>query len=127
RAGVAGFAGRPAGAAAIRDLVAGIAARGVFARCDGVASGYLGTAEIGAEILTAVAGVKTANPAARYCCHPVIGDPDRGIYVRAEVAEFIRARLVPAADVVTPNPFELAYLSGGRPRASAGGAIGGVA
>jgi pyridoxine kinase len=121
--GYGDFRGRPADAAAIRDLVEGIAARGALARCDGIASGYLGTAEIGVEILAAVASVKTANPAARYCCDPVIGDTDRGIYVRADVAELIRARLVPTADVVTPNPFELTYLSGGHACASLGDAI----
>lgn len=124
--GYGDFRGRPADAATIRDLVAGIAARGALARCDGVASGYLGTAEIGVEILAAVANVKAANPAARYCCDPVIGDADRGIYVRAEVAEFIRAHLVPAADVVTPNPFELTYLSGGRACASPGDVIAAI-
>jgi pyridoxine kinase len=124
--GYGDFRGRPADPAAVRDLVEGIAARGALARCDGVASGYLGTAEIGAEILAAVASVKTASPAARYCCDPVIGDTDRGIYVRPEVAELIRARLVPAADVVTPNPFELAYLSGGRACASLGDAVAAI-
>jgi len=109
--GYGDFRGRAADAATIRDLVQGIAARGV-AHCDGVLSGYLGTAENGAEILAAVARVRAENPAARYCCDPVIGDADRGIYVRAEVADFIRVHLVPAADVVTPNAFELAYLSG---------------
>jgi pyridoxine kinase len=106
------FRGGAADTAAIRDLVAGIAARGVLAGCDGVISGYLGTAEIGAEVLAAAACVKTANRSARYCCDPVIGDSDRGVYVRAEVADFIRARLVPAADVVTPNQFELDFVSG---------------
>jgi pyridoxine kinase len=110
--GYGDFRGRAADAALIHDLVQGIAARGAFARCDGVISGYLGTADIGAEILAAVARVKAANPAAPYCCDPVIGDTDRGIYVRAEVADFIRMRLVVAADVVTPNPFELTHLTG---------------
>jgi pyridoxine kinase len=109
--------GRVADAGAVRDLVAGIAARGALSRCDGVVSGYVGSAEIGAEILAAVEQVKAANPAARYCCDPVIGDADRGVYVRPEVAEFLRERAVPAADVVTPNAFELAYLAG-RPSAT---------
>src|ERR1700742_4512801 len=78
--GYGDFRGRPADPVAIPDLVAGIAARGALAKCDGVASGYLGTAAIGAEILAAVARVKAANPTARYCCDPVIGDIDRGIY-----------------------------------------------
>jgi pyridoxine kinase len=105
------FRGRTADAAAIRELVAGIAERGVLGRCDGVISGYVGAADIGAEILAAVGAVKAANPAARYCCDPVIGDAGRGVYVRDDVAGLIRARAVPAADVLTPNQFELEYLA----------------
>jgi pyridoxine kinase len=110
--GYGDFTGRVADAAAIRALIKGIAARGALARCDGVISGYLGAAEIGAEILAAVGAVKAATRAAPYCCDPVIGDVDRGIYVRADVVEFLRAEAVPAADVVTPNAFELGWLTG---------------
>jgi pyridoxine kinase len=106
------FRGRVADAAAIRELVQGIAARGALGRCDGVLSGYVGAAAIGAEILAAVGAVRAANPAARYCCDPVIGDADRGVYVRPDVAGFLRAEAVPAADVVTPNAFELGWLTG---------------
>ena len=105
------FRGRAADPAAVRELVEGLAARGALGRCDGVLSGYVGAAAIGHEILAAVARVKAANPAARYCCDPVIGDAGR-VYVPAEVAELIRARALPAADVVTPNRFELDWLSG---------------
>jgi len=110
--GYGAWTGRVSDAAAIRELVDGIAARDVLARCDGVLSGYLGAADIGEEILAAVTRVKAANPAARYCCDPVIGDVEHGVYVRPEVAGFLRARAVPAADVVTPNHFELDRLSG---------------
>jgi pyridoxine kinase len=105
------FRGRAADAAAVRELVDGIGAHGALGRCDGVISGYLGTAEIGAEVLAAVDKVKSANPAARYCCDPVIGDVGPGVYVRPEVADFLRERALPAADVVTPNQFELDHLS----------------
>ena len=115
--GYGDFRGRTADAALVRQLVDGVAARGAFARCDGVISGYVGAAEIGDEILTAVDRVKAASPAARYCCDPVIGDADRGTYVAPAVAEFLRARAVPAADVVTPNAFELDVLAG-RPSAT---------
>jgi pyridoxine kinase len=94
--------------------VQGIAARGVFGECDGVLSGYIGSAGIGATILEAVEMVKHANPSARYCCDPVIGDLDRGVYVDAGVAEFIRQRALPLADLITPNQFELDFLSGRR-------------
>jgi len=100
----------------IREVVDGIAARGVLGECDGVLSGYIGSAEIGAAILDAVARVKAANPAARCCCDPVIGDVGRGIFVRDGVAEFFRTKAVPAADVVTPNQFELDHLTGGESR-----------
>ena len=105
------FRGQTSDAAAIRDLVAGIAARGALDTCDGVLSGYLGSAAIGAEVLAAVEQVKAANPAARYCCDPVIGDAGR-VYVPADVAELMRTRALPAADIVTPNQFELEFLSG---------------
>ena len=96
----------------IRELMAGIEQRGVLGECDGVLSGYMGGADIGEAILDAVAAVKRANPAARYCCDPVIGDVGRGVFVRDGIPEFMRDKAVPAADVVTPNQFELDYLSG---------------
>ncbi|HMK81738.1 MAG TPA: pyridoxal kinase PdxY [Xanthobacteraceae bacterium] len=98
-------------AALIGDLVKGLAARHVLGTCDGVLSGYMGSADIGAAILDAVAQVKAASPKARYCCDPVIGDVGRGIFVRPGIAEFMREQAVPAADVITPNQFELDLLA----------------
>ena len=63
-------------------------------------------------VLDAVARVKAANPAAVYCCDPVMGDVGRGMFVRPGIPEFMRDRVVPAADVVTPNHFELDFLAG---------------
>jgi pyridoxine kinase len=77
-----------------------------------VISGYMGAAEIGEAILAAVARVRAANGDARYCCDPVIGDVGRGIFVRPGIPEFMRDRAVPMADVITPNQFELDFLSG---------------
>jgi len=96
----------------IDELVEGIAERGVLPSCDGVISGYMGSADIGNAILAAVAKVRTANPAATFCCDPVIGDVGRGIFVRPGIPEFMRDKAVPAADVITPNQFELEILAG---------------
>ena len=98
-------------AEAIRAVVQGIEERGVLGECDGVLSGYLGSPEIGAAVADAVAQVKGANPAARYCCDPVIGDVGLGVFVRPGIPEFFKQRLLPMADVVTPNQFELDFLS----------------
>jgi len=100
------------GASAIRDVVAGMAELGVLPSCGGVLSGYMGSVEIGEAIVDAVAEVKSASPAARYCCDPVIGDVGRGVFVRPGIPEFMRERAVPAADIVTPNQFELEQLVG---------------
>lgn len=96
----------------IEELVDGIDRRGVLARCDGVLSGYMGSADIGNAILGTVARVREANPQARYCCDPVIGDVGRGVFVRPGIPEFMREQAVPAADIVTPNQFELDHLTG---------------
>jgi pyridoxine kinase len=95
----------------ISEVVTGIDQRGVLGECNGVLSGYLGSAEIGDAVLEAVKMVKRANPAAKYCCDPVIGDVGRGIFVREGIPEFMKKQAVPAADVITPNQFELDYLS----------------
>ena len=100
------------GADLIRDCVEGIAERGALARCDAVLSGYMGAADIGTAILDAAARVKAANPAAFYCCDPVIGDVGRGVFVRPGIPEFIRDQALPAADIATPNQFELEWLTG---------------
>src|SRR5262249_3506556 len=110
--GYGSWQGRVFDAGMISEVVAGIQQRGVLGECDGVLSGYMGSAGIGAAILDAVTMVKQANPAARYCCDPVIGDVGRGVFVREGIPEFMKDKAVPAADVITPNHFELDYLSG---------------
>ncbi len=110
--GYGAWTGRVFEASLISELLDGIAARGVLGTCDGVLSGYMGSAETGAAILDAVARVRAANPHARYCCDPVIGDVGRDIYVRPGIPEFMREQAVRAADIVTPNQFELDYLAG---------------
>lgn len=96
----------------IAAVVQGIDERGVLPQVDAVLSGYQGGEAVGAEILKAVALVKQRNPRAIYCCDPVMGDVGRGMYVREGIPEFMRDHVVPAAQVVTPNQFELDYLTG---------------
>jgi pyridoxine kinase len=110
--GYGAWRGRAFDAGLIRELVLGIEERGVLGSCDGILSGYMGSAEIGASILDAVVRVRAANPKACYCCDPVIGDVGRGVFVQLGIAEFMRQHAVPAADIVTPNHFELDHLTG---------------
>lgn len=111
--GYGAWRGKVFDAQLIRDCVEGIAERGVLGRCDALLSGYMGSAAIGEAILDAMARVKAANPRAIWCCDPVIGDVDRGIYVREGIPEFFRDHALPAAEIATPNQFELEWLTGG--------------
>ena len=96
----------------VAEVIAGVEDRGALAECEAVLSGYQGAEAVGAVILDAVARVKGHNPDAVYCCDPVMGDVGRGMFVRPGIPEFMRDRVVPAADVVTPNHFELDFLAG---------------
>lgn len=96
----------------VREVIAGIADRGVLGEADAVLSGYQGDPAVGAVILDAVAKVKELNPDAVYCCDPVMGDVGRGMFVRPGIPEFMRDTVVPQADIVTPNHFELDFLAG---------------
>lgn len=96
----------------LRMVLQGVAERGAFARCQAVLSGYMGAAALGEVILDTVADVRAANPAALYCCDPVMGDEGTGLYVRPDIPAFMARRAVPAAHIVTPNQFELRLLTG---------------
>ena len=98
--------------AEIAGLFDGIAALGVLPGIDAVLSGYLGDAATGPVLLDIVARVRKANPQALICIDPVIGDTDTGSYVTEGIAEFFRDQALALADIVTPNQFELEFLSG---------------
>jgi pyridoxine kinase len=110
--GYGAWRGEVFAAARIGDVVDGIAERGALAACDGVLSGYVGAVDTGEAILAAVGKVKAHNANASYCCDPVIGNRARGEFVRPGVADFMRERAMPAAQIVTPNHFELDRLAG---------------
>jgi pyridoxine kinase len=99
-------------AAEVAALFDGVAALGVLPGIDAVLSGYLGDAATGPVLLDIVGQVRAANPRALFCCDPVIGDIDTGAYVTDGIAEFFRDRALAAADIATPNRFELEYLTG---------------
>lgn len=98
----------------VAELLDGIEARGVLPGCSGVLSGYMGSEGTVAAVVAAVARVRQASPGALYCCDPVMGDVGRGVFVRPELPELIGAQAIPAADIVTPNQFELELLTGRR-------------
>ncbi|MEV0940937.1 pyridoxal kinase PdxY [Micromonospora wenchangensis] len=96
----------------VAEVIEGIADRGVLGTADAVLSGYQGDPAMGAVILAAADRVRAANPDAVYCCDPVMGDTGRGMFVRPGIPEYLRDVVVPRADIITPNHFELDFLAG---------------
>lgn len=99
----------------VRDVILGIEERGVLGEIDVVLSGYQGSDGIGDVILDAVARVKSANPDAVYSCDPVMGNAKSGCFVAPAIPILLRERVVPNADIITPNQFELGFLTGTEP------------
>jgi pyridoxine kinase len=84
-------------------------------RLDGIAaviSGYLADAAQAETVKHVTALVRRRSERAIYCCDPVMGDTPKGLYVAEEIAQAIAEELAPAADIITPNLFELERLAG---------------
>ncbi len=99
----------------VREVITGIEERGAFGSIDVILSGYQGSEGIADVILDAVAGIKQANPTAIYACDPVMGNATSGCFVAPAIPVLLRERVVPAADLITPNQFELGYLTDTEP------------
>ena len=99
----------------VREVITGIEERGVFGQIDAILSGYQGGEGIGDVIIDAVARVKSANPSAVYACDPVMGNAKSGCFVAPAIPVLLRERVVPVADIITPNQFELGFLTDTEP------------
>ena len=99
----------------VAEIILGVQERGVFPQIDAVLSGYQGGVGIGDVIIDAVRRVKAANPSALYACDPVMGNAKSGCFVAPEIPHLLRDRVVPVADIITPNQFELGFLTGTEP------------
>jgi pyridoxine kinase len=108
--------GPPGGGAVPDDIFAsmleGIAANGLFALVDGVITNYFASPQQVIIASRAIAAVKAANPNAIAVVDPVMGDEPAGLYVSHEIASALIEHLVPSADFLTPNLWELGQLSG---------------
>jgi pyridoxine kinase len=114
RPGYPTLRGRVLEAQLVADLLLGVEERGAVESSSVILSGYLGSAEIATVVADFVARAKARNPRLTYCCDPVLGDRDRGMFVKADIPPLVRDRLCPLADILTPNHFEFEWLCGAR-------------
>lgn len=99
----------------VRDLLRGVEERGLVDTCKVLISGYLGSPEIAAAVIDFVRRAKVRNPNLLYLCDPVMGDAGPGFYVEEDLRALFCEGLVPLADIITPNQFELEQLAGRAP------------
>jgi len=116
RPGYPTIRGRVLDAPLVADLLLGVEERGALDSCQMILSGYLGSPEIAAVVADFVARARASHPALLYCCDPVLGDRDRGLFVQADIPPLVRDRLCPLADIITPNHFEFEVLCGAKIR-----------
>ncbi len=103
----------------VADLLRGIEERGAIGHARMILSGYLGSSEIGAVVADFVARAKARHRRLGYVLDPVLGDRDRGLFVKSDVPPLVRDRLLPLADIITPNHFEFEWLAGREARTAA--------
>lgn len=94
------------------DLLLGASERGLPERADFIVTGYIGSVEVALQTADFIEKAKSVNPGVIYLCDPVMGDSGPGLYVPEAIAKIFRERLLPMADLATPNQFEVEYLSG---------------
>lgn len=114
--------GAPGGASvpieAFEGMLDGIDANGLFGMCDLVLTGYFASAaqvRASARAIDAVRGAPRDGAFARkplVVVDPTMGDAGKGLYVLPEVAEAIAEELLPRADLIAPNAWELQRLTG---------------
>jgi pyridoxine kinase len=114
RPGYPTIRGRVLDAQLVADLLLGVEERGALDTCRMILSGYLGSPEIAAVVADFVQRAKARHPALLYCCDPVLGDRDRGLFVHADIPPLVRDRLCRLADIITPNHFEFEWLCGAK-------------
>jgi pyridoxine kinase len=110
--GYGSWRGKVLGAELAADLVTGLEERNALVKCEAVLSGYLGDASVAMAIADAVNKVRSKSPNAIYACDPVMGDVGRGFYVKPDIPDIFKKKLIPLADIITPNQFELEAITG---------------
>ncbi|WP_418641583.1 pyridoxal kinase PdxY [Vibrio chaetopteri] len=106
-----GWKGKAFSADDISELVSGITNIEQLKNCQALLSGYQGSADQCLAVLDAVRQVKAKNPDAIYVCDPVMGDPEKGCIVPQGTTEYLVNDVMPSADVIVPNQFELAQFT----------------
>ncbi|XP_015591886.1 pyridoxal kinase [Cephus cinctus] len=103
------FKGQVLNAQDLDDLVDGLSTNDLD-NYSHLLTGYVGSASFLRRIAKLIHVLKQKNPDLIYVCDPVMGDNGK-MYVPEELKEIYKSDIVPLADIVTPNQFELEVLT----------------
>lgn len=109
--------GGPVPDAVFSGALDGLLAHGAHERASAILTGYFAGPDQVRAAAAFIQSAKAANPDLFVLVDPICGDgvadgSADGLYVKRETAEALAARLLPLADLITPNAFELAFLTG---------------
>ncbi|WP_068083891.1 pyridoxal kinase PdxY [Polycladidibacter stylochi] len=107
-----GWTGRAMSGDEIREVFNGLCKLECLSDIKAIVTGYLGAPGHSEVIADIVKEVKQHNPDCLFVCDPVMGDPAKGCIVSDGVAENLIDILLPMADVIVPNQYELTQFTG---------------
>lgn len=91
-------------------IIEGILKLNILEEVSTIVTGYMGSSEQVQIVGRFIQKIKSTHPEIVYVCDPVMGDKPQGLYVNKEVPNAIVEYLLPLADVLTPNQFEIETL-----------------
>ncbi len=105
-----GWRGKAFPAPDIEELITGLSNIKALEQCSAVITGYQGNVEQCEVIVRLVEQVRQHNPEALYVCDPVMGSPTKGCIVSEGIQECLINQLMPMADIIVPNQYELSQF-----------------
>jgi len=95
----------------LATLFIAVREQGLLPKIDGILTGYFRSVRQITAACAIIDQVREENPNVLVAVDPVMGDYPTGQYVSEAVAQAIRRELVPMADHITPNRWEMELLS----------------
>lgn len=95
----------------LADLIQGLEGNDLLDSYSHLLTGYIGNASFLRQVADIVKRLRAKNPQLIYVCDPVLGDNGK-MYVPESLLPIYRDEIVPLADIVTPNQFEVELLTG---------------
>ncbi len=105
------FAGTAISLELLEKLVESLENNGHLNTLDGIITGYLPSTDHADFVHKLLDKIKTLSPNVKILVDPVMGDFPKGLYIDHAIAELIKRNLLPKAHIVTPNHFELQWLT----------------